>query len=517
MAYGQTTPTENASNAHPLTLLEAVRSALTRHPQIRISQEQVEFSRGVVQQQMGAFDTTIGGSLTQSRVYTPLTPLALVTGDEFGIVAPITGEATNVTDFRASASKLFRNGISLTGTSLVDRDTDNFTDTEGNNISQFDIQLNVPLLRGRGRDVVDAQEMTAKIEVDASLFDLNQTVAQILWNTVSDYWRVVAAIREWQVASDSEARGRSFVSNTQALIDADEAPQNDRHAVQANLAGRTDMRLLAEQNLSAARQQLALDLGLSASEIPALGETTDDFPAAVSQPAIRTDPASVSTFISESLRRRADLLGVKRRSAEFSVQSKAAKNLLLPQLDLTVRTGYSGLRIGRSLGDYAIAPFQGVQGEDIIGGITFSFPPANHFARGQVIQTEASARQNLIRVGDTERSITAAVLTAVNDVAASRERLRSAGDSVEAFQRALQGERDKFSLGLNAIVDVLTIEDRLTQALTNQVNAQLSYALALVEFRFATGTIIDPNSQTHTIDRDTFVTLPQAILHYTSP
>jgi outer membrane protein TolC len=231
----------------------------------------------------------------------------------------------------------------------------------------------------------------------------------------------------------------------------------------------------------------------------------------------RTDPASVSTFISESLRRRADLLGVKRRSAEFSVQSKAAKNLLLPQLDLTVRTGYSGLRIGRSLGDYAIAPFQGVQGEDIIGGITFSFPPANHFARGQVIQTEASARQNLIRVGDTERSITAAVLTAVNDVAASRERLRSAGDSVEAFQRALQGERDKFSLGLNAIVDVLTIEDRLTQALTNQVNAQLSYALALVEFRFATGTIIDPNSQTHTIDRDTFVTLPQAILHYTSP
>ena len=49
------------------------------------------------------------------------------------------------------------------------------------------------------------------------------------------------------------------------------------------------------------------------------------------------------------------------------------------------------------------------------------------------------------------------------------------------YQAALDGEREKYRLGLNSLVDVLTVEDRLTTGVLAEVNARLAYALALVQ------------------------------------
>jgi outer membrane protein TolC len=61
---------------------------------------------------------------------------------------------------------------------------------------------------------------------------------------------------------------------------------------------------------------------------------------------------------------------------------------------------------------------------------------------------------------------------------------------------------------MGSIVNVLTVEDKLTGSMSDQVQAQLAYALALTQFRFDTGMLISPNKPVQHVEPDTFVSLP---------
>jgi outer membrane protein TolC len=86
--------------------------------------------------------------------------------------------------------------------------------------------------------------------------------------------------------------------------------------------------------------------------------------------------------------------------------------------------------------------------------------------------------------------------------------LQRAREAVSASQAALDGEREKYRLGVGQLVDVLTMEDRLTVAEQSLVSAELGYALALAQLRFATGSIVAPDQTVQSVDRDIFFTVP---------
>src|SRR6202000_2792405 len=97
-------------------------------------------------------------------------------------------------------------------------------------------------------------------------------------NTVTSYWSLVAASRNLVIAKDAEGRGKTYVSNVQALIDAGQVPRSDANVVKANLAQRSAARMSAEQQVVAARQQLALDMGFAPEEMLEVPDAADDFP-----------------------------------------------------------------------------------------------------------------------------------------------------------------------------------------------------------------------------------------------
>jgi outer membrane protein TolC len=506
-------PTTADTPAPPLgsggmTLLDAVRSTLANHVQIQVQRLQSDVARGLRLVQTGAFDTVISGGVSRGRTYQPLTALERLEYAQVGVAGSPLSQLLSATSANIEVTRLFRNGVSVSAIGEVDRSVDNLLDANGLSTSNLAFVVNLPLLQGRGREVTDSGEAAARMEEDATLLDLNQTIAQQLARTASDYWNAVAAIRNYEVTSASEARGRALLESTKALIEADLTPRNDINSVNANLSDRMARRIAAQQNAVAAREQLALDMGLSSSEITQLKNPIEDFPSPEGQPLPLDDDHTIDRLLAASMLRRADLLAARRRHEEAEVRARASRNGLLPRLDLSVSTGYSGLVEGRSAGDYLSAPLRGVNGANLIGGLQFYFPPANNTARGNLLQADALVRQNDARVDQASRTVASDVLTAVSDVRKSIVRLHNAKESVDSFERALEGERQKFSLGLNSVIDVLTVEDRLTAALSNRVDAQLSYAVSLVEYRLATGTIVAPRQGALTINRDLFVTLP---------
>lgn len=502
--FGQTNP--SPPHDQPVGLVEALQSTLANHPALRIGEQQVVSSRALHRQTSGAFDTVIASGFTQNRVNTPLTLFSQEQAALLGIITR--DQVSNVSTLNIGATKEYRNGVSITPSLVNSRTTDNIYDIGGVNFTTVAFQVNVPLLRGRGRGVAAAAETASGIEIEASLLDLNQTISTLLSGTAFSYWNAVAAAQNLKVLQGSEERGRIYVDNVQTLIAAGRVPESEIHQVQANLATRSAARIAAEQNLLAARQQLALAMGMSTDQMASVGLPVEDFPADDAQVLAILNAHSLQEFYNLALAGRADYLAAKKREAEEKTLLVPARNGVLPQLNLSLSSGYSSLDEGVGISSFFAAPGRAPRGPDVGVGVTYQFPPSNNAAFGALMLAQSNLRQAELRTLQTSESIMAAVATALGGVRNAALQKQRAQEAVAASQSALEGEREKYRLGAGQLVDVLTMEDRLTVAQQAEVNAGLGYALALAELRFATGSIIAPDQTVQSVDRDVFFNVP---------
>lgn len=493
--------------ANRVSLPEAVQSTLQGHPLLASQLAQLKISKGLKDEATGAFDLTLQSAISQSLQTTPLT----TDQQQQNLLIGLSGQSdiTRSTAYSIGLSKLFRNGITFSPQFQLSRNVDNLFSTTGINTSAVGIVFTIPFLRGRGKTAVDAQEVAATHEVEAAQYDFSQVVAQLIANTATSYWNTVAASRNVAIANEAEERGKTYRDNVKSLVEADHVPRSDLNEVTANLAQRASNRIAAMQQWIAAQQQLALDMGLSADRLFIQApEPADEFPDATDQPLPSDSNTSMQAYLALALGHRADYLAVQRRIAERQTLVKAAENRLLPQLNLNATVGYSGLQTGRGPSEFFLATTEGVLGPNASVGLTYSFPLRNHSARGVLAETEGATQQAEMQRRDLARSIGAAVVVALENVRNAVLRVKAAGDAVRSYRSALEGERDKYKGGIGSIVDILTVEDRLTSALTDQVDAERVYSLALVQFRFATGTLSPPDNPLLGIQANTLVTLP---------
>jgi outer membrane protein TolC len=484
-----------------VSLMDALSSTLRSHPLLRTQEQQVQFTRGALLRAKAQFDPVLQSDLGQSHVYSPFTGLQRA-------VFNASSSTQNVTTFNAAATQQFRNGITAGPSLDVGRTTDNITTPFGLNQSHLSFQVNIPLLRGRGREVVLAQETVAGMDVDASLFDLNQTISDLLAGTAAAYWNAAAAKRLAGVYQDAELRGQTYVEIVRTLIEADKLPRAEISQVMANLASKAALRIAGQQQFVQARQALGLAMGLTAEQMESSPSPMDAFPTiAVSSTGL--GQLTQLKLIEEALRRRADLLAARRRLDEAGVLFSASRNQLKPQLDLQLSAGYSGLREGTGIDQYVISPFTGVRGVDLAGAIHYQLPLGNRAAQASVMQASAVTRQAEYRVEETSRNVVSSVITALDALRNSMEQLEKTLESVVYAQTSLENERKKLRLGVGSLVDILTVEERLNTVLVSEVQADLNVALSLTRLRQATGTIVEPRASVQNIEKDIFLTTPE--------
>ena len=90
--------------AAELTLIDALRLALSHNPAIRVQQQQLELTRAQEQQARGQFDWILSSSANHSREITPSPPSAL------------TGESrVTASNYRLGLNKQLRTGLSMSG------------------------------------------------------------------------------------------------------------------------------------------------------------------------------------------------------------------------------------------------------------------------------------------------------------------------------------------------------------------------------------------------------------------
>jgi len=476
-----------------LTLRQALESTLGLHPELGIRRQEVVKREGVRREITGTFDRLYQSGLQQR--YTPI-PIS-VPGSTYN-------SGVNFTAIDFSASRLSRSGVSMGPSIGLSRTRDNLFNPDGISQARVAYEVTVPLRRNPGQ-LASASEISAAIDVRASRFDVSQTGSALLASTAVRYWELTGALQLLQVAVGSEQRGRTFLDTTRELIAADRIPRNDINLVNANLAGRAANRIDAQQDVTAARQALAFAMGLAPEGMLIALDPAEDLP----ETELTPDAANARRYVDLALMQRADYRAAAQRVESARSLRPAAQNQTRPSIDLVFSSGYSGLNAGAAPTSFPASLFRGVSGADVVAGVRYQFAPANNTARGRLEQVEASIRQTELLATNLARTIAADVTVAVQGVRNAALRLQSARESVAAFQEALKAEREKYTLGFGSLVDILTTEDRLTQALAIQVRARVEYAVELARLRLATGTIVSPDEDPAAVDAARFRTLPE--------
>ena len=474
-----------------LGLLEVVQLMLAHDPNVALVETQVRSARGALLVASGQFDPLLTEALTQASTRTPLSPRssldAKTTENDLGFV------------------QQFRTGLSISPQLQLLRTEAPTQPPGGANAAAVSFTFRQPLLRGRGRSATAAQELSAEREVTASGLDLAHATAQRIVAVIDQYWSTRASAENLAILRESERSSEELLATTRQLVAGDQTPAAELVQLEANLAAQEAARIGGETTLFKARQDLGREIGLDSAEIAALPLPADPFPAL---PTGEIPRLPAGAFVTQALARRADLRAARERLAESELLVASATNALKPQLDLVLTPSYSSLVGGSGVTTFFSPLYRNVPGGSLALGFALSLPFLHSRERGALEQILAGRQANSLRVDLTAKEIGADVPTALDAVTRSALQLEKASDAVRLFERTVINEEKKLRAGTSTLINVITQRDRLTAARQGQVSAQLTLALALIELRFATGTLLPGDGEVPAVRYSRLTTIP---------
>lgn len=493
------------SESQRMGLLEAVRLTLAQDPNLQLQERQIDIAKGAVRSARGQFDLTLDTSLSRGLTGTPRTELERI--NSVGR-AHLTETVRDVTDYRLGLSKQFRTGLTVSPGIEITRATDNLDEQPAINRANISFVVNVPLLKGLGREATGAAERAARVGQEAAALDLQHVIATRVLNAVSAYWNCLGAEKQAAILKASESRAAELVGGVRELVKAGEFPAAELKQVQADHAEKTAARIAGEQRFWQAQQNLALALGLPAGKLmtPPLPEESFPLPPAEAPSwRFQGQPA-----LERSLNRRADYQSALKAQEAAEILLAAARNNVKPQLDLNVEVGYAGLDEGSQFRRFfSSLDTRNYAGPNALATLRLNFPLANNAARGLLLQRDAAHQQSHIRSQDLARNISSGILVAFNELEQTIEELKKAHEAAGYYREAVDNEREKLRIGTSSVIDVITTADRLSNALVNEISAQSRYAASLARVRFETGLLVPPGADRGiSLSLEDFITLP---------
>lgn len=124
------------------------------------------------------------------------------------------------------------------------------------------------------------------------------------------------------------------------------------------------------------------------------------------------------------------------------------------------------------------------------------------------MQRQAEQKQAALLIQNLERRIGADVVLALSVLTNSILGMSSSEAALLSYREALSSERKKLRAGLSTLFDVVLMESRLNGAEQTALRASARVAVALIQLRYQTGTLLDPSGPLVTLSTEHLTTLP---------
>ena len=418
--------------AMSLSLSDTVRTALENNLGLKLRQEDVAISEGVVLEAEASFDALLSADIGATE--TTSTPITIATANEERTAA-----------WNANVSKRFSSGtefdISWKNGNL-DTDSEIYLFDPVYN-SDLTVGITQPLLKGRGEEVQRAEINRAQSSLEANSFLVESEAADLAAEVKNAYWQLVYAYQNLEVLKLALTLAKSLYEDTAAKIKAGKLASIDIYQPESEVARREEELITGERAISVAESNLKLLMNSQDWNTPF-------FPT--SRPQTAPIIPDVTTVFTNALENRPDLkaAALQIRATEF--QLTKAENDIQPALNLFGSVGFGGT--DDTYADALNSSLNDTETQWQLG-ITFARPFSNALAKGRLRQAQAEKRKSRTSLELLKQNIRRAVQITVRDVELALKAIEATSKTATATEKRLEAEQIKFDAGRSTTLDVL--------------------------------------------------------------
>ncbi len=460
------------------SIKKAINLTLKHNNDILIKKESVKISKGDIKLSQSKFDTVVNPSISYQHSETPVSESAQ--------------SQVNTLTAGINISKQFRTGITGTFTASTIRAENIASSQDPTNQSTIGFSINVPLLEGLGVEAAASDELASKSNLLTTKYSLTNTVSKSIYQTTVYYWNYLLSVKNLAEYRESLARTETILKQVKILIEKNARPRADIEQILASLANKKATVSKSEQSVISNRNSLASLLGLSTDNFKIVTLPSTDFPS-INKNIIKNIISIKDKLISASLNNRFDYIALKQSERTTQINLIGALDKLKNNLDLTMNVSYKRLEQEKNLGAMIDSFWKERPGFNINMLLNYKWPIENSYAKGLVQRYQSLLKQNIYNREQLGRNIYSNIQIAVSDLENSYDNLVESENSVAYYKKAILNERKKYRLGMSTIIDVINLEDRLTNANINKISANYKLAAAIVKLQYETGKLIEKN------------------------
>lgn len=369
--------------------------------------------------------------------------------------------------------------------------------------SNFLIQARQHLLEGlslaSNRRFITIAKNNREIADEAFRQQVIFTVTQI--ETL--YWNLVTAYEDQKAKERSLASAQQLEANNRKQVQAGTIAQIEIVNAQAQVAASQQALILSQTNLQL--QQLLMKNAITRNENDAVLANagvipTDRIQLPSSEPVVPTQD-----LVNEALQRRPELTQARIDLSNRTISKRAARNALLPTVDLVANYGGTGLSgapnpnftstgtpiTTASNGGYFDALSTVTTHPTYFAGFSVNIPIRNRAAQADQIRSELEYRQAEVRLQQLQNTIAIDVRNAQFAVQQNRAAVDAALKAREYATQSLEAEQKKLTQGLSTTYNVLTLLANVSTAESNLVNAMSAYESSKLQLDVVTGRTLD--------------------------
>ncbi|MES2463042.1 MAG: TolC family protein [Armatimonadota bacterium] len=316
--------------------------------------------------------------------------------------------------------------------------------------------------------LVKTAEQIGELGKALSRLDLARTRQDTALNIKNGYYNVLRALAFVRVNEAAVAQSQELLRVTQAQLNAGVASQFDVLRSQTQLDNNRQALISSRNQVSISKNAFANSLGIDPS--------TPIDPQPLDAPAV--PDLNEETLVQTAFEQRPEYLQADVNIILAQRNIRLARRNLDPFLNAGISGNYAATSnsFGQDRGTASIGLGLTVPLYD--GGAT----------RAQVQSARSDERGALIQKDQFARGIKAEVQQSVIAVRDADERRTAIARTVEQAREALRLANVRFQAGVGTQLDVNDAQTALTQAETNQVNAQYDFLGALARLQRSVGT-----------------------------
>jgi len=443
-----------------LSLREAVTLALARNFEIAIEAHTPRIRQSEVTKEKSAFDPagTAGIDTKKSRTDTPS---RFFTG----------GGRQNVSE-QILSTGLVKKTVTGAELSLVFKTIREDSNSQQKFINpDFDSSLTFtisqPLLKNYGVNVNTAGIRIASFAFDQSLLAYRGKVISVIDRVEQAYWNLVFAIANMKFQKKSLDLAKDLKRRNQIQVEVGTLAPIEILEAEATVAAREEQVIVTERSLKDREDTLKKLLNVSGN---------------LSSWELRIIPTDRATFVPvkidemastlHALKMRADLESARLEIEKNKIRLKRDRQNLLPDLDLVASASNQGANNSFS---NSIDRQSGNKGYSISGGFSFYFPLGNREAKAKVGKSRIQLQQSNASYAQLEQSIIEDVRRSARRVRTDIKRIQASRLARRLAEKRLDSQEKKYKVGLSTSRDVLEDQERVANALTNEVRALVDY------------------------------------------